>query len=244
MIPSHPPIKNQLLTALVNTEYQHLLPHLQRVEMPLGKVVYSAGRNINYVYFPESCVVSLLSILESGNTTEVGLVGHEGMVGLTVFLGGAITPERALVQLGGTALQMEASVLRNELRTGSRLQILLLNYTRAFIALMSQSVACSQHHQLEQRLSRWLLMMHDYSESDTLKLTHEMVASMIGTRRAGVTVALLALRELGLISASRGQVTILNRAGLENSACECYGIIRDEYRQLYEKTPGGSHNRT
>lgn len=243
MIPSNPPIKNQLLTALVNTEYQHLLPHLQRVEMPLGKVVYSAGRNISHVYFPETCVVSLLSILESGNTTEVGLVGREGMVGLTVFLGGAITPERALIQLGGTALRMDASVLRNELRTGSRLQILLLNYTRAFIALMSQSVACSQHHQLEQRLSRWLLMMHDYSESDTLRLTHEMVANMIGTRRAGVTVALLALRQLGLISASRGQVTILNREGLENSACECYGIIRDEYRQLYEKAPGGPYHR-
>jgi CRP-like cAMP-binding protein len=237
MIPSNPPIRNQLLTALANTEYQHLLPHLHRVEMPLGKVVYSAGRNIIHVYFPETCVVSLLSVLESGNTTEVGLVGREGMVGLTVFLGGAITPERALVQLGGTALRMDASVLRNELRTGSRLQILLLNYTRAFIALMSQSVACSQHHQLEQRLSRWLLMMHDYSESDTLKLTHEMVANMIGTRRAGVTVALLALRQLGLISASRGQVTIRNREGLESSACECYGIIREEYRRLYEKTP-------
>lgn len=237
MIPPDPPIRNQLLTALVNTEYQHLLPHLQRVEMPQGKVVYSAGRNISHVYFPETCVVSLLSVLESGNTTEVGLVGREGMVGLTVFLGGAITPERALVQLGGTALQMEASVLRNELRTGSRLRILLLNYTRAFIALMSQSVACSQHHQLEQRLSRWLLMMHDYSESDTLKLTHEMVASMIGTRRAGVTVALLSLREMGSISASRGQVTILNRQGLESSACECYSIIREEFRQLYQKTP-------
>lgn len=237
MIPLDPPIKNQLLTALVNTEYQHLLPHLHRVDMPLGKVVYSAGRNINHVYFPETCVVSLLSILEGGNTTEVGLVGREGMLGLTVFLGGAITPERALVQLGGTALQMEASVLRKELRVGSRLQMLLLNYTRAFIALMSQSVACSQHHQLEQRLSRWLLMMHDYSESDTLKLTHEMVASMIGTRRAGVTVALLALREMGLISASRGQVTILNRKGLENSACECYGIIHDEFRQLYQRIP-------
>lgn len=240
MSPPSPPIRNQLLSALVNTEYQHLLPHLQRVEMPLGKVVYSAGRNINHVYFPESCVVSLLSILESGNTTEVGLVGREGMVGLTVFLGGAITPERALVQLGGTALQMEASVLRNELRTGKRLQILLLNYTRAFIALMSQSVACSQHHQLHQRLSRWLLMMHDYSESDTLKLTHEMVASMIGTRRAGVTVALLALRQLGLISASRGQVTIRNREGLENAACECYRLIHEEFQKLYEMTSANS----
>jgi len=162
------PIKNQLLTSLINKEYQHLLPYLQHVEMPLGETIYSEGRTIDDVYFPENCVVSLLSTLENGATTEVGLVGKEGMVGLTVFLGGAITPERALVQLGGTAMKMKASVLRNELQVGSSLQLLLFRYTRAFLALMSQSIACSQHHLLDQRFARWLLMMHDYSDSDTL----------------------------------------------------------------------------
>src|SRR6185295_18753713 len=199
-----PQIKNQLLSALVNTQYQHLVPHLQRVDLSLGDVVYRMGREIEHVYFPENSVVSLLSTLENGATTEVGLVGREGMVGLTVFLGGALTPEQAIVQLAGTALRMKASVLRDELRVGSALQLLLLRYTRSFLALMSQSVVCSQHHSLDQRFSRWLLMMHDYSESNTLNLTHEMVAGMIGTRRAGVTIAALALREKNLVSASRG----------------------------------------
>jgi CRP-like cAMP-binding protein len=227
------PIKNQLLTAMVNNQYQHLLPHLERVELSLGDVIYLAGGNIEHVYFPEDSAVSLIATMENGATTEVGLVGREGMVGLTVFLGGAITPEQAIVQMAGSALKMKASVLRQELQVGSSLQMLLLRYTRSFIALMGQSVACSQHHSLEQRFARWLLMMHDYSDSDTLKLTHEMVASMIGTRRAGVTVAALALREQGLIGAVRGEITILDRKGLEGAACECYSIIRDEFSRLH-----------
>ena len=229
-----PQIKNQLLSALVNDQYQHLLPHLQRVDLPLGEVIYSAGRDIEHVYFPEDSVVSLLATLENGATTEVGLVGREGMVGLTVFLGGAVTPERALVQLAGSALRLKASILREEIRVGSSLQLLLLRYTRSFIALMSQSVVCSQHHALDQRFARWLSMMRDYSESDTLDLTHEMVAGMIGTRRAGVTVAALALREKGLISAVRGEITILDREGLAAAACECYSIIREEFSLLHD----------
>jgi CRP-like cAMP-binding protein len=228
------PVKNQLLTALVNNQYQHLLPHLERVELSLGDVIYSPGRNIEHVYFPENAAVSLIATMENGATTEVGLVGREGMVGLTVFLGGAITPEQAIVQMAGTALKMKASVLRHELQVGSSLQMLLLRYTKSFIALMSQSVACSQHHSLEQRFARWLLTMHDYADSDTLSLTHEMVASMIGTRRAGVTVAALALREQGLIGAVRGEITILDRKRLEGSACECYSIIREEFARLHE----------
>jgi CRP-like cAMP-binding protein len=227
------PIKNQLLSALVNQQYQHLVPHLQRVDLALGDVVYTVGRNIEHVYFPEDAVVSLLATLENGATTEVGLVGREGMVGLTVFLGGASTPERAIVQLAGSALRMKASVLRDEIQLGSSLHLLLLRYTRSFLALMSQSVVCSQHHSLDQRFARWLLMMHDYSESDTLNLTHEMVAGMIGTRRAGVTVAALALREKNLVSASRGRITILDRPGLEAAACECYSIIRKEFSRLH-----------
>lgn len=227
------PGKNQLLTALVNDEYQHLLPHLKRVNLTLGDVIYIADRDIEDVYFPENSAVSLLATLENGSTTEVGLIGHEGMVGLTVFLGGALSPERALVQMSGTAMKLKASILRDELRIGSPLQMLLLRYTRAFMTLMSQSIACSQHHKLDQRFARWLLMMHDYAESDNLRLTHEMVASMIGTRRAGVTVAALALREKGLIEATRGHVRIMNRKGLEAASCECYELIRAEFEDLY-----------
>jgi CRP-like cAMP-binding protein len=228
-----PEIKNQLLAALVNNEYRHLLPHLDRLHLSLGDVIYIAHRDIEDVYFPENSAVSLLATLESGATTEVGLIGHEGMVGLTVFLGGALSPESAVVQMSGTAVKLRASVLRQELRVGSSLHLLLLRYTRAFIALMSQSVACSQHHHLVQRFARWLLMMHDYADSDVLKITHEMVASMIGTRRAGVTVAALALRDQGLISTGRGRVTILDRARLEAASCECYAIIREEFAHLY-----------
>lgn len=238
MSPESHSIRNQLLAALVNNQYQHLLPHLQRVDLSLGDVLYTTGREIEHVYFPENSVVSLIATMENGATTEVGLVGREGMLGLTVFLGGALTPEQAIVQLAGTALKLKASILRNEITVGSSLQMLLLRYTRSFIALMSQSVACSQHHSLEQRFARWLLMMHDYSDSDTLILTHEMVASMIGTRRAGVTVAALALREKNLIAAVRGEITILNRAGLEAGACECYSIIHDEFSRLHSsQTP-------
>ena len=226
-------IKNQLLTSLVSHEYEHLLPHLKRVDLSLGDVIYIADRNIEDVYFPENSAVSLLATLENGATTEVGLIGHEGMVGLTVFLGGALSPDRALVQMSGTAMQLKAATLREELRVGSPLQMLLLRYTRAFMTLMSQSIACSQHHKLDQRFARWLLMMHDYAESDNLRLTHDMVASMIGTRRAGVTVAALELREKGLIEARRGHVRILNRQGLEAASCECYSIIRTEFQNLY-----------
>lgn len=228
-----PQIKNQLLAALVNDQYQHLLPHLERVNLSLGDNIYLAGGNIENVYFPEDSVVSLLSTLENGATTEVGLVGREGMVGLTVFFGGALTPEEAVVQLAGSAMKMKASVLREELRVGSPLQLLLLRYTKSFLALVTQSVACSQHHSLEQRFARWLLMMHDYSDSNALKLTHEMIAGMIGTRRAGVTMAALALKDRKLIDTSRGQVTILDRPGLEAVACECYRIIRKEFSSLH-----------
>jgi CRP-like cAMP-binding protein len=228
------PIRNQLLSALINDQYKHLLPHLERVDLSLGDVIYMAGGQIEDVYFPENSVISLLSTLENGATTEVGLVGREGMVGLTVFLGGALTPEEAVVQLSGSAMKMKASILREELRVGSPLQLLLLRYTRSFLLLVTQSVACSQHHSLEQRFARWLLMMHDYSDSNLLKLTHEMVASMIGTRRAGVTVASLALKERGLIDAGRGWVKILDRQRLEATACECYPTIRHEFSRLHD----------
>lgn len=228
-----PPIGNQLLAALAPEEYEHFGPHLERVDLTHGDVIYRQGSRIEHVYFPETSVVSLLSTMETGATTEVGLVGREGMVGLTVFLGGARTPEQGIVQLAGSALVMKASVLREELKVGSPLQLLLLRYTRSFLLLMSQSVACSQHHSLEQRFARWLLMMHNHSQSNTLKLTHEMVSSMIGTRRAGVTVASLALKEKHLIDAGRGWVTILDRQGLEAIACECYAIIRDEFSELH-----------
>jgi CRP-like cAMP-binding protein len=227
-------LKNQLLASLLKLDYDRLLPHLHRVDLVQGDVIYSAGDNIETVYFPETAVVALLSSLEDGSTTEVGLIGPEGMVGLSVFLGGAITPERAVVQINGSALKLAASVLAQELRRGSPLQVQLLRYTRSFLALVTQSVICSQHHSLEARFARWLLMMCDYSQSQTLQLTHEMVAGMIGTRRAGVSMATRALRERGLIDSARGMIEVVDCPGLEEAACECYAIIRKEFEGLHE----------
>ena len=228
-------LKNRLLTSLINDDYRPLLAHLHRVDLKLGDVIYTAGDTIEHVYFPETAVVSLLSTLENGDTTEVGLIGCEGMVGLSVFLGGSITPERALVQLPGTAMKMPASVLKGELKLGSTIQLQLLRYTRSFLALVTQSVICSQHHSLEARFARWLLMMHDYSESHTLHLTHEMVSGMIGTRRAGVSMATRELRQHELIKSARGTITILDRDGLEKVACECYAIIQEEFERLHKR---------
>jgi CRP-like cAMP-binding protein len=227
-------LKNQLLASLLKTDHDCLLPHLHQIELVQGDVIYSAGDNIETIYFPETAVVALLSTLEDGSTTEVGLIGREGMVGLSVFLGGAVTPERAVVQINGSALKMSAASLAQALRRGSALQVQLLRYTRSFLALVTQSVICSQHHSLEARFARWLLMMRDYSGSTTLQLTHEMVAGMIGTRRAGVSMATRALRERGLIESARGMIEIVNGLALEGAACECYAIIRDEFAQLHE----------
>lgn len=231
----HPQIKNYLLAALVDREYQHLLPRLERVELSLAEVIYEAESQVQYVYFPETAVVSLLSTLENGTTTEVGLIGREGMVGLSIFLGGTITHDQAVVQAAGAALRMRASVLREELRLGSPLQLLLLRYTRAFLSLITQSVVCGQHHTVGQRLARWLLMMHDFVGSDELRLTHELVACMMGVRRAGVTGAAGGLKGAGLIKSSRGRITILDRRGLEAEACECYAIIREEFDRLHAR---------
>ena len=226
-------LRNRLLSSLINHDYQRLVSHLKQVDLQLGDVIYTAGDTIEDVYFPETAVVSLLSTLENGDTTEVGLIGCEGMVGLSVFLGGSITPERALVQLTGKAMKMPASVLTAELKFGSSIQLQLLRYTRSFLALVTQSVICSQHHSLEARFARWLLMMHDYSASNTLNLTHEMVSSMIGTRRAGVSMATRELRQRNLIKSARGAITIIDREGLKRLACECYAIIHEEYERLH-----------
>jgi CRP-like cAMP-binding protein len=228
-----PQIKNHLLAALIGREYDYLLPHLERVTLSLSEVVYRADSEIRYVYFPETTVVSLLATTADGSTAEVGLIGNEGMVGLGVFLGGSIVHDQAVVQVAGTAMKMKASVLRQELKLGGSLQVLLLNYTRSFLFLVTQSVVCSQNHSIDQRLSRWLLMMHDCAQTNQLALTHELIAAMLGSRRAGVTEALGELRAAGLVETGRGLVTILDREGLEATACECYRIVREQFDRLY-----------
>lgn len=223
---------NRLLAALPDAEYQHLVPHLERVLLPLKQVLHKRGESIEYVYFPHWAIVSLISTPEEGLNVEVGLVGNEGIVGIPSVLGDNIATTTAMVQLAGSGMRMEASLLKTEFGQGGVLQSLLLRYMQALYALASQNAVCNRLHQLDKRLARWLLLMSNGAESNELKLTHEFISKMLGVRRAGVTEAANDLQKAGLIRYSRGKITILNRQKLEAVSCSCYGIIKGEYGRL------------
>lgn len=224
--------ENYLLSALPDEEYQHLLPNLEPVTFALGQVVYDAGGRLGYVYFPTTSVVSLLYTMEDGTTAEMGLTGNDGVVGVALFLGGETTPNRAVVQIGGAALRMKATVLQEEFARGGPFQRLLLRYTQALITQISQTAVCNRLHPVEKRLCRWLLLSHDRVRSDELLMTHEFISNMLGGRRESVTAAAGRLQDAGLIDYARGQIKILDRKGLEATACECYRIVRDEFDRL------------
>jgi len=232
------PVKNDILRALLNTEYKHLSPQLEAVRLERGKIIYQADQRIDRVYFPETAVVAMIDTVEGGGTVEVGIIGHEGMVGINIFLGCLVTPDKAIVQISGSALRMKTSDLRKELRFGSPLQRLLLRYTQALLAIISQSVACSQHHTLEQRLGRWLLTMHDHAESNEFEMPHKSIAALLGVRREGITEAAGKFQAAGLISYRRARIQILNEAGLKKKSCECYGFIRQQFAGLLMEVPG------
>ena len=226
-------IGNKILAALNSTSYQRFLFHLEPVTLSLGEVIYNPGAKLHHVYFPETAVFSMLCTLRNGDTVEVGPVGCEGMVGLDVFLGASTTPTQQVIQVGGTALKMNADMLRQELRTETSLMPhLLLRYTHMLLAMTGQSSACNKLHSVEQQLSRWLLMMHDYVGEELL-LTHELIALTLGVRRAGISESANDFKKAGLIDYRRGHIRVLNRPGLETMACECYNVIRDEYDRLY-----------
>lgn len=228
-----PAIKNQLLNALLKTDYEHLAPQLKQVTLALGEIIYEAEEPIEYVYFPETAVISMLSTMEDGSTVEVGLVGSEGMLGVRVMLGARQTPHSATVQVAGTAMRMSADQLDKELHLGSPLQFMLLRYTQTLLNQIRQSSACNIHHSINQRLARWLLTMQDYAKSDELHLTHEIIGMMMGSRRASVTEAAGKLQDKGLISYARGYIKIVDRAGLEAQTCECYQVVKEAFDSLY-----------
>jgi CRP-like cAMP-binding protein len=230
-------VRNSILAALLATEYKRLLPKLEHVTLRRGEIVYRADQEIEAVYFPEEAVVAMVDTAEGGRTVEVGIVGREGIVGINIFLGGAVTPDKAIVQLPGGAMRMKSKDLRKEVRFGSPLQQLLLGYTRAFLAVISQSVACSQHHNVEQRLARWLLTMNDYAASGEFLMIQESIAAMLGVRRVGITAAAGRLQAAALIGYRRGRVRVLDKAGLEKKSCECYRFIRKQYAQLHAELP-------
>jgi CRP-like cAMP-binding protein len=230
---STPPVENRLLTALTSEVKAHLLPNLELVALPFKEVLYQPRKPIEYVYFPNHGVVSLLTMLEDGILAEVGLVGDEGMVGIAVFLGVETTNTEAIVQVPGEAMRMKTDVFKNLVKPDSPLYSLLLRYTHALMLQISQSVACISHHSVEERCCRWLLMTCDRAHSDQFPITHDFLSQMLGVRRASVSVVAGMLQKAGLIRYSRGQMTILDRQGLEAFSCECYRRVKEEEERLY-----------
>jgi CRP-like cAMP-binding protein len=223
---------NWLLKALPPEDYQRLRPHLEWVSILTHQVIYEANDDIEYVYFPISAMISLVSTLMDGSTIEVGIIGHEGMAGIPVFLGGTTGNHRVFVQVAGDAFRLKASILQAEFNQGSSLQKILLRYVQTRFAQTSQSVACNRFHTTEERLARWLLLVADAVFKDEFLLTQEFIGQMVGVRRVGVTVAAGNLAQLGLIRYTRGKIEIVNRLRLEDFSCECYGVIRNEFARI------------
>ncbi|GAB1544627.1 Crp/Fnr family transcriptional regulator [Scytonema sp. NUACC21] len=229
---SSPNPKNRLLAALPPEEHQRLLPHLQFITLEYKQVLYQPNEPIEYVYFPNNGVISLLTIMENGEAVEVGTVGNEGFVGLPLFLGANSIPGQAFSQIPGEALRMRAEVFKGKVTPGSPLHNLLQRYTQAMFNQIAQSAACNRLHSIEERFCRWLLMTEDRVGSHQFPITHEFLGQMLGVRRASVSVVAATIQRAGLISYSRGKMTILDREGLEDITCECYGIVKAEFDRL------------
>jgi len=223
---------NQILAALPLEEYQRLEKHLKPVNLTSGTILLEPHESIETIYFPQRAMISLVSIMMDGSTTEIGLIGNEGMIGLPAILGGNSTTSRTIVQVSGSALEISAEIIRQEFQRGGKLYQLLLLYTQALLTQVSQSAACNRQHNIEERLARWLLSVQDCILQDELPLTQEFIANMLGTRRSGVTVAAGILQQAGIIRYSRGRITILDQKGLEGTACECYHLVQDEFIRL------------
>jgi CRP-like cAMP-binding protein len=232
MNPALRPDMNQILRRLPQPERERLYPHLRLVPMPLGTVVYESDTRLRHIYFPTDCIVSLLYVLKDGATAEIAVVGNEGAVGVSLFMGGETTPSRAVVQSAGHAYRLTRALLKQEFERHGQLLHVLLRYTQSLITQMAQTAVCNRHHALEQQLCRWLLLSLDRLESNELKMTQELIASMLGVRREGVTAAAGHLQKLGAISYARGRIRVLDRAKLESLSCECYAAVKAETDRL------------
>jgi CRP-like cAMP-binding protein len=224
--------RNQILRALPAEERERLYPHLQQIPLPLGMVIYESGARLRHIYFPTDSIVSLLYVLKNGASAEIALVGHEGAVGVSLFMGGESTPSRAVVQSAGHAYRLSRTRLKQEFERHGLLLSVLLRYTQSLITQMAQTAVCNRHHALEQQLCRWLLLSLDRLESNELEMTQELIANMLGVRREGVTGAAGRLQKEGVIRYSRGRITVLDRARLEALSCECYGVVKKESDRL------------
>jgi len=230
---SHSPKQNHLLAALPATEFESLSPHLQLARMPLGEVLYESGGQLQHVYFPTTSIVSLLYVFADGAAAESAVVGNDGILGISLFMGGESTPSQAVVQSAGYGYRLEAQLLKQEFhRPKSALHLLLLRYTQALITQMTQTAVCNRHHSVEQQLCRCLLLRLDRLSSNELTMTHELIANMLGVRREGVTTAAGNLQRAGLIRYNRGHIEVLDRARLEQEVCECYAVVKKEFDRL------------
>jgi CRP-like cAMP-binding protein len=228
----HSPNHNHLLAALPTAEFERLAPNLELASMPLGEILYEPGGRLEHAYFPTTSIVSLHYVTESGASAEIAGVGNEGVVGISLFMGGDTTPSSAVVQTAGHAYRLERRLLMKEFERAGLVQCLLLRYTQALITQMCQTAACNRHHSVEQQLCRWLLVTLDRVPSGQLVMTQELVASMLGVRREGITEAAGRLQEAGFIRYRRGHISVLDRFGLDGRACECYGVVRKELSRL------------
>ncbi|HSV35203.1 MAG TPA: Crp/Fnr family transcriptional regulator [Ramlibacter sp.] len=236
----HSTTQNHLLAAFPTDEYARISPDLELVPMPLGEVLSESGGRAPHVYFPTTCIVSLLYVLKDGASAEIGVVGNEGIVGISLFMGGESTPSRAVVRSAGHGYRLKAALLLREFNEGGPVMRLLLRYTQSLMTQMTQTAVCNRHHSVEQQLCRALLLSLDRMTSSSLTMTQELIASMLGVRREGVTEAAGKLQRSGLIRYSRGHIEVLDRAGLEAAVCECYGVVKVEYDRLMSDIPRGA----
>jgi CRP-like cAMP-binding protein len=227
---------NRLLSVLPDAQRSAWLPQLELIDMPLGKVLYESGNKQTHVYFPTTSIVSLLYVLENGASAEIAIVGNEGVVGVSLFMGGGSTPSRAVVQSAGQGLRLKASALMGEFNRAGPVLHLLLRYTQALLTQMSQTAVCNRHHSVDQQLCRWLLLSLDRLASNKLVMTQELIANMLGVRREGVTEAAGQLHRAKLIDYQRGRITVLDRQALERRSCECYAVVKQEYDRLLPAT--------
>ena len=232
MAVNHQPQENYLFLALPAEARERVFPHLERVTLPLGSVLYESGATLQHVYFPSDSIISLLYVMENGASAEIAVVGNEGMVGVALFMGGETTPNRAVVQSAGSAYRLRGSLLKQEFNRSGALQHLLLRYTQALLTQMAQTAVCNRHHSVDQQLCRWLLLSLDRLPSNQLTMTQELIANMLGVRREGVTEAAGKLQDAGVIQYSRGRIAVLDRRKLEQACCECYAVVKAEFDRL------------
>ena len=233
---THDPRQNHLLSCLPSGDYARLEQHLELVELPLGEVLYESGVQMRHVHFPTTAIVSLLYVMEDGDSAEIAVVGNEGVVGVSLFMGGETTPSRALVQSAGYAYRLRGKMIKEEFFLAGPMQHLLLRYTQALLTQMAQTAVCNRHHSLDEQLCRWLLLSFDRLVGNELIMTQELIANMLGVRREGVTEAAGNLQRAGLIEYQRGHIKLIDRHGLEDRVCECYSVVKREFERLLPPT--------